>query len=113
MSFTQIGGEMYSAVPRICTSEIKDKKIDALCGFKTDIAVVCKNGFAILKSKSGYGLMSNGSELTVPLKYKQYQMVNDSLCYFYLDSTVLKVKLKTVLPGDIVWSLRKDGSYKK
>lgn len=112
MSFTQIGGEMSSAVPRICTNDIKDKKINDLCGFKTDIAVVHKNGYAVLKSESGYGLINNGAKLIVPLKYQQYQMVNDSLCYFYLDSTVLKVKLKTVLPEIIVWELRKDGGYK-
>lgn len=113
LSFTQIGGEMSSATPRVCRNEIKDKKIGDLFGFKTDIAVVCKNGFAILKSESGYGLINNGAKLVVPLKYQQYQMVNDSLCYFYLDGSALKVKLKTAPSGYLVGELRREGSYKQ
>ena len=112
MSFTEIGGEMNPPTPRICRNEIKSKKIADLCGSKTVIAVVYKNGFAVLKSESGYGLINNGAKLIVPLKCQHYQMVNDSLCYFYLNSAVLKIKLKTASPENIVWELRKEGSYK-
>ncbi|MDD2680759.1 MAG: hypothetical protein PHE20_01495 [Patescibacteria group bacterium] len=107
MSHTQIGGEMGSAIPRICRNKITNKNLDAIFGINTSIDKIYDNGFAILKSGSNYALLSNGCGLVVPFKYHDYLMT-DSVGYFFSDSTTLIKKIIPISGSDIDYRLRKE-----